>query len=98
MARVVRLLTLVDLIDEHDRGPEARRLDASARLEAVLDWDHEPTLEERDDAEASVAAHWGAPADVLRQVGVQADAAELQALPQDVELSDRVQARIGRAA
>jgi hypothetical protein len=36
MTRVARLLTLVDLNDGHDEGPEARRLDVSARLEAVL--------------------------------------------------------------
>ena len=36
MTAVTRLLTHVDLIDEHDEGPDARRLDVSARLEAVL--------------------------------------------------------------
>jgi hypothetical protein len=144
MARVARLLTLVDLVDEHDEGPEARRLDVSARLEAVLadgrrvvllddrgwsvlghiDWDPEPTPEERvrelsririwrrqtvedmaetaravvgpdDDMDAHVAAHWGALVDDLRRQGVEVEAAELQSLPHDVELSDRVLARIG---
>ena len=36
MTAVARLLTLVDLMDQHDEGTDARRLDVSARLEAVL--------------------------------------------------------------
>jgi hypothetical protein len=143
MTRVARLLTLVDLNDGHDEGPEARRLDVSARLEAVLadgrrvvllddrgwselghiDFDHEPTPEERarelsririwdhqtvegmaetarevvgpdDDTDAHVAAHWSALAHDLRRQGVEVAAAELASLPHDVELSDRVLARI----
>ena len=95
MARVVRLLTLVDLIDEHDEGPEARRPDVQARLEAVLDWD------QRADA-GGARRRRRAPS---RPTGVRRptssgrlDAAEPQALPHDVELSGRVQGRIGRAA
>ena len=149
MTAVARLLTLVDLMDEHDEGPDARRLDVSARLEAVLadgrrivllhgrgwselghiDWDHEPTAEERtreeerirvwagqtaedmketaravvgpdgafgDHTEAEMAAgRWAALADDLRRQGVDADAAALEALPHDVELSERALARIG---
>ncbi len=149
MPAVARLLTLVDLMDGHDDGPDARRLDVSARLEAVLadgrrvvllndrgwtelghiDWDHEPTAEERaheegkirvwpgqtaedvketaravvgpdgafgDHTEAEMAAaHWAALADDLRRRGVDVDAAALQVLPHDVELSERVLARIG---
>jgi hypothetical protein len=42
------------------------------------------------------ADHWAALARILQQHGVAVDAAELKVLPQDVELSDRVIARIGR--
>ena len=139
MAAVTRLLTHVDLVDEHDEGPDARRLDVSARLEAVLadgrrvvllddrgwsalghiDWDHRPTPEERareegririwagqtaeDMAETARAVvgpdepgdgHWGALADDLRGHGVEIDAAGLESLPHDVELSERVLARL----
>ncbi len=45
-----------------------------------------------DDAEAQ---HWGWLAGVLRRNGVDVDAGTLSALPQDIELSDRVLARIG---
>lgn len=41
--------------------------------------------------------HWEALADTLRQAGVEADAADLRALPHDVELSDRVLARLDGA-
>jgi hypothetical protein len=41
------------------------------------------------------ASHWEALAQMLRKQGVDVEAAELQALPHDVELSDRVLARIG---
>ena len=143
MAAVARLLTLVDLSDGHDEGPDARRLDVSARLEAVLDdgrrvvllddrgwsevghidWDHRPTPEERarvergiriwagqtaeDMAETARAVvgpdepgddHRAALADDLRRLGVDVDAAALEALPHDVELSERVLARIGGGA
>jgi hypothetical protein len=40
--------------------------------------------------------HWDALARVLRQQGVAVEAAELKVLPHDVELSDRVLARVGR--
>ena len=36
MAAVARLLTLVDIADQDDDGPDARRLSVSARHEAVL--------------------------------------------------------------
>ena len=36
MAAVARLLTLVDIADQEDDGPDARRLSVSARHEAVL--------------------------------------------------------------
>ena len=42
------------------------------------------------------AAHWDALARVLQQQGVAVEGAELKALPHDVELSDRVLARVGR--
>jgi hypothetical protein len=50
----------------------------------------------QDDMEAD---HWNSLARVLQQQGVEVDAAELKALPHDVELSDRVLARLraGRA-
>jgi hypothetical protein len=41
------------------------------------------------------AGHWEYLARILRQHGIEVAAAELQALPHDVELSDRVLARIG---
>jgi hypothetical protein len=40
--------------------------------------------------------HWDALARVLQQQGVAVEAAELKVLPHEVELSDRVLARIGR--
>jgi hypothetical protein len=42
------------------------------------------------------AGHWAALAEILRQHGVEISAGELRALEHDVELSDRVLARIGR--
>jgi hypothetical protein len=42
------------------------------------------------------ADHWDALARVLQQQGVEVEAAELKLLPHDVELSDRVLARVGR--
>jgi hypothetical protein len=42
-----------------------------------------------------VEGHWTTLAGTLEQAGVKADAAELKALPHDVELSDRVLARLG---
>ncbi len=44
------------------------------------------------------AAHWDALARVLQQQGVAVEGAELKALPHDVELSDRVLARVGRGS
>ena len=46
----------------------------------------------QDDMEAD---HWNSLARVLQQQGVEVEAAELKALPHDVELSDRVLARLG---
>ncbi len=45
----------------------------------------------REDMEAD---HWGSLADALREQGVVADARELQRLPHDVVLSERVLARM----
>jgi hypothetical protein len=42
------------------------------------------------------ADHWDTLARILRQHGVEVAAAELKALPHDVELSDRVLGRVGR--
>lgn len=149
MAVVVRLLTFVDINDEDDHGPDARRMSVSARHEAVLGdgrrvvlladrgwseevrvaWHGEPSEQDRPDFELSEiwtsetvegmkrlarvvvgpdepfdgrtqadmeADHWDSLAGVLQQQGVAAEAAELKVLPHDVELSDRVLARIGR--
>ena len=149
MAVVMRLLTFVDVNDEHDRGSDARSMSVSARHEAVLAdgrrvvlladrgwagqlnvaWYHEPSEQERRDVERRgiweferveemkrearfvagpdepfggrtqadmEADHWDALARVLHEQGVAVEAAELKALPHDVELSDRVLARIGR--
>jgi len=43
------------------------------------------------------ASHWDHLARVLQREGVEAYAAELRALPHDVELSDSVLARLGVA-
>lgn len=148
MAAVARLLTFVDIADEDDAGPDARRMSVSARHEAVLAdgrrvvllddrgwsaqlgvvWDDEPsrqgrglvelpgiwaleTVEEMERTARDVvgpdepfegrtqadmeAGHWDSLARVLRQEGIEVDAAELRGLPHDVELSDRVLARVG---
>jgi hypothetical protein len=42
------------------------------------------------------ASHWDALAGILRQRGIEIAAAELKALPHDVELSDAVLARLSR--
>jgi hypothetical protein len=44
-----------------------------------------------------VSDHWNALAENLRAQGVVADAAELRQLPHDVELSDRLRARLGQS-
>jgi hypothetical protein len=148
VAAVVRLVTVVDLDDANDPGPDARSYSVSARLDAQLDdgrrvvllddrgwsatsriaWDHEPSEEERRQARnlkawerqtveemertarfvvgpdeplpgwthaEEAAAHWAELARRLQQQGIEIDGAELGALPHDVELSDRVLARIG---
>lgn len=148
MAAVVRFLTFVDIADQDDHGPDARRMSVSARHEAVLAdgrrvvllddrgwseelrvfWEEQPseqtcglvelpsiwahkTVEElartarvvvgpdepfeghtRADMDAS---HWDSLARILRQHGLEVEGAELRDLPHDVELSDRVRARIG---
>jgi hypothetical protein len=148
MAAVARLLTFVDIADEDDDGPGARRMSVSARHEAVLadgrrvvlledrGWSEElrvllgdepseqargfvepssiwayETVEEmertarivvgpdepfegRTQAEME-ASHWDSLARVLQQQGIEVQAAELRALPHDVELSHRVLARVG---
>ena len=149
MALVARLLTLVDIDDEDDDGPDARSMSVSALHVAVLtdgrrvvlladrgwsgqltvSWNREPSEEERRAAfepgiwafetveqlehearfvvgpdepfggrtQADMEAdHWDALARVLQQQGVAVEAAELKVLPHDVELSDRVLARVGR--
>ncbi len=148
MVTVARLLTFVDIADEDDDGPGARRMSVSARHEAVLAdgrrvvllddrgwsaqlgllWDDEPSEEARalvelpsiwayetvEDMERTArdvvgpdepfggrtradmdASHWDSLAGVLQRQGVDVEAAELRGLPHDVELSDRVLARIG---
>jgi len=142
------LLTLVDVVDEEDDRPSARRMSVSARHEAVLahgrrvvllddrGWseelrvvaDHKPPRQERKvvellgiwayetaeeierTARAVVgpdepfkghthaemeAGHWESLARGLQQEGIDVQAAELEALPHDVELSDCVLARLG---
>jgi hypothetical protein len=48
--------------------------------------------------EDMAAAHWEALSGVLRALGVEAEAAGLRALPHDVELGERVLARIAGAS
>ena len=151
MSAVARLLTVVDIADEDDDGPDAHRMSVSARHEAVLAdgrrvvllddrgwseqlgvvWDDEPLRQERGlvqlpsiwayetvkEMERSArdvvgpdepfegrthadmeASHWDSLARVLRRDGVEVDAAQLKGLPHDVELSDRILARIGSPA
>jgi hypothetical protein len=149
VSAVTRLLTLVDIDDADDDGPDARRMSVSARHEAVLAdgrrvvlledrgwseslsvvWADEPSEQDRRLVEVAgiwatetaeemkrtardvvgpdepfegrthadmEASHWEALAQMLRTQGVYVETAELKALPHDVELSDRVLARIGR--
>lgn len=150
MAVVARLLTLVDINDRDDEGPDAHRMSMTARHEAVLPdgrrvmlldrgwsewlavvWRGEPSEQERELVEqggvwasATVedikqtardvvgpdeafegrtqadmeASHWDALSRILQEHGVRIERAELRRLPHDVELSDRVQARIGHRA
>jgi len=48
----------------------------------------------QDDMETN---HWNALAEILRAQGVVVEAGELRQLPHEVELSDRLRARLGRA-
>ncbi len=48
----------------------------------------------QDDMETD---HWNALAEILRAQGVDVDAGELRQLPHDVELSDRLRARLGQS-
>lgn len=48
------------------------------------------------DQDGAEAAHWDALARVLHNAGIDVSAAELAALPHEVELSDRVASRIGQ--
>jgi hypothetical protein len=48
--------------------------------------------------EDMAAAHWAHLSEVLRQQGVRADPGELQRLPHDVVLGERLRARIGGVA
>jgi len=139
VAAVRRLLTIVDIADEDDDGPDARRMSVSARHEAVLadgrrvvllddrGWSEElagvsededlpgvwaiETVEEIERTARTVvgpdepfddrtaadmeAGHWDSLARVLRQEGIEVDAADLSGLPHEVELSDRVLERVG---
>lgn len=150
MARVTRLLTLVDINDADDDGPNGRRMSVTARHEAVLTdgrrlvlldrrgWSGQlgavctegasppegarealpsiwalETIEELERTARVVvgpdepvpgetqvemeASHWAALAVILRQQCVEVEAAELRALPHDVELSPRLRARVHRA-
>jgi hypothetical protein len=151
MARVTRLLTLVDVDDADDGGTNARRMSVTARQEAVLEdgrrvvllddrgwsgqlgavwaedarppegwrktlpsiWAFE-TVEELERTARDVvgpdepvcdrtqaemeAGHWEALAGILREHGVQVEAAELRELPHDVELSTRLRARVSRTS
>ena len=54
----------------------------------------EPTGD--DDQVDADAEHWDALARVLRDAGVDVSGAELAAVPQEIELSDRVMTRIGK--
>jgi hypothetical protein len=141
VASVVRLLTFVDINDNHDGGSDGSRMSVSARHEAVLVdgrrvvllddrgwtgqlaradaagtsdplpgiWATETAAEMKRTArfvvgpdepvggrtQAEMAAgHWDYLARILQQKGIVAQAAELRALPHDVELSDRVLARL----
>ena len=52
-----------------------------------------------DHTEAEMeAGHWDQMARILRDNGIEVSGNELKALPHDVELSDRVMARIGRSS
>jgi hypothetical protein len=131
---LARLLTVVDINDADDDGPDARRMSVRARHEAVLaggrrivllddrGWSGQAhgfdaiwaceTVEEMEQTARNVvgpdeafgghtqadmdAGHWAHLARILRRQGVEAEPAELQALPHDVELSARVLARIAR--
>ncbi len=150
MAGLTRLLTLVDIDEADDAGPDARSMSVTARHEAVLAdgrhvvllnnrgwnatqgfrWVGEPSEEDRRRFELDYpgiwasqteeemkqeprvvvgpdepfeghsqadmeADHWNSLARNLRQHGVEVAAAELKTLRHDVELSDRVLARIG---
>jgi hypothetical protein len=48
----------------------------------------------QDDMETD---HWNALAEILRTQGLVVDAGELRQLPHDVELSDRLRARLGQS-
>lgn len=63
-----------------------------ARTARVVVGPDEP-FEGRTHAEME-ASHWEYLARILREKGVEADAAELRALPHDVDLSGRVRARL----
>ena len=68
----------------------AEEIERTARVVVGPD---EP-FEGRTQAEME-ASHWDSLARVLQQQGVAVQGAELRALPHDVELSDRVLARLG---
>jgi hypothetical protein len=66
-------------------------IEETARV--VVGPDEPPDGYSQEEAEA---AHWAYLADVLRQQGVVVNAQELKRLPNDVVLSERLLARIGR--
>lgn len=141
MRTVSHLLTTVDLADEDDDGPDARRLSVCARHELMLDdgrrvlllddrgwsgeivsdpsapepsgiWLTETAASLESDARMVVgpdepagdlchadmdAGHWDALAETARAAGVGVTGSDLRALRHDVELSDRVRARLSTA-
>ena len=68
----------------------AEEIERTARVVVGPD---EP-IEGRTQAEME-ASHWDSLARALQQQGIEVQAAELRALPHDVELGDRVLARVG---
>jgi hypothetical protein len=69
-----------------------QEIEETARV--VVGPDEPPDGYSQEEAEA---AHWAYLADVLQQQGVVVDALELNRLPHDVVLSERLLARIGRS-
>jgi hypothetical protein len=90
---------------DHEPSEEERR-----QAESLRAWEHETVEQLEREARSAVgpdeplpsetqaemeAAHWNMLASTLARQGVEITADELSRLPHDVELSDRVLARIG---